>query len=343
MLISTVKNGDSKLSEEAEDKKKALINLEHVNLLGPKSDEAVAGVIAALFGKPAHEAGDFVGDYIGKFSDEMRARRILNRNRILAETADILERRGVEMDEVALIDASDADVVLQTIASVTSPDLQGMWASLLANSLDPATGATMTRTFTGILDQLGPTEAAFLKGLREIEEADRIVQEFWHKRFSEGQALSAERLMQWDEEPQQPTKSESDTVLAMWANIREFVSSRKLFEGPLVVGATDNLSRLGLIKVDVQFQPGINFARPDLDLRGLAEQVDQIQNLLEALDNRMKAGNSAVVEEPTVAFQEAQTTLFGTDTQFTRVRSNFALTRFGGQLLDVCGEGASCR
>lgn len=129
---------------------------------------------SAKTGRVMVEAGSDLAKFMGRalgtvpedavglaFGDYLKELRIRNVDLLARNTEEILRRRGVEdpkpIEPKALIPALEA-------ASETSDEtLQGMWANLLANAMDPNTDTSLERVFSDTLNQFEPIDALMLQ------------------------------------------------------------------------------------------------------------------------------------------------------------------------------------
>ncbi len=125
---------------------------------------------SAKMGRALVEAGSDLARFLGKAlgtvpedtvgllgGDYLHDLRIRNLDRISRKTEEVLRDRGVEDPEPigpkALLPAQEA------ASEETDGKLQGMWANLLANAMDPNSDTALLRVFTETLKQFEPIDA----------------------------------------------------------------------------------------------------------------------------------------------------------------------------------------
>ncbi len=322
------------MSGSDDSNRKSIINIENANVLGPKADAAIAGLLTKLLGRPAEEAGHLMADVVGKYRDDAMARRAENRRSILAEAAAELESRELGPKGVDTIDLNDADYVLQEISSIGNPDLQSMWAGLIANSLDPAENVTASRSNTALLTQIGPAEAAVLLAMFEQESLLQRRKPYGlkvqEKLNTQGVKLSPTELRDhiW-----------KDVLLVQKDELSElvaFIESRGLNDTRVTHSAVSHLRRLGLIRIPKPLASPPKIAR---SLVGSNER--QILTHIESLskhvwNNQVQSNISAPV--PEVIFEmHRQGRHLGLDPEMiTEISCALELTPEGEALVSAC-------
>jgi hypothetical protein len=125
------------------------------------------GFLRAVCGEPAKALGGLIADKINK-------RRHANLIKICVEAKRALADAGVSPKEVPLNVIHPA---LEAASLEEEPDLQGLWANLLANAADPRQANPVAPSFPHLLKELGVREVKFLDELYRISaEAVRLRQ-----------------------------------------------------------------------------------------------------------------------------------------------------------------------
>src|ERR1039457_4378878 len=116
-----------------------------------------------VYGEPAKALG-------GLFADKINRRRHANLIKITVEAKRKLAEAGVSPNEVPL---SIIHPALEAASLEDNPDLQAMWASLIANAADPRFDNAVEPSFVSILRELIPRQAIFLDSFYEFTESAR--------------------------------------------------------------------------------------------------------------------------------------------------------------------------
>jgi len=112
--------------------------------------------LKVVLGEPAKSLG-------GLFSDQINARRHANLIKITVAAKRRLDDGGISANEVPL---KIIHPLLEGACLEESPDLQDMWAALLAGAATKGEDAFYAG-FIHVLKQISPEEARFLKALRK--------------------------------------------------------------------------------------------------------------------------------------------------------------------------------
>ena len=150
-----------------------------VSVPGEALDRAAAQVIEKTIGATADgvisTAGNIAGGLLGDAIRDWRNRRLFDR---AAETAEMLKRRGVDLEKVKTLPMGEVYALFDGATKEDDPGLASMWSALLANALDPAMDITVSKDIVGVLQQLTPKDAAVLEFIRYYHEreAQRRVQ-----------------------------------------------------------------------------------------------------------------------------------------------------------------------
>jgi len=111
--------------------------------------------LKAVLGEPANALGGLIGDWINQ-------RRHANLINITVEAKRRLAKAGVSPKEVPLKIIHPA---IEAASLEDEPDLQNLWANLLANAADPTSTLNISAIFPDILRQLSRVEARYLDRL----------------------------------------------------------------------------------------------------------------------------------------------------------------------------------
>ncbi len=151
--------------------------------MGDESDPitAVAKAVeeTAKTGRALVEAGSDLASFVGKAlgtvpedtvgllgGDYLHDLRIRNLDKIARKTEEILRERGVEDPEPigpkALLPA------LEAASEEIDETMQDMWATLLANAMDPGRDVSLQRVFIDSLKQFEPIDARILSAYLEV-------------------------------------------------------------------------------------------------------------------------------------------------------------------------------
>ena len=116
--------------------------------------QAGGAYLARLLGTVLEDAVGLVG------GDLLRQYRIRNWHRISQKTFDKLDQRGVE--QVEPLSAKVIVPLLEAASNESDETLQDMWASLLANAMDPDRDVSLQRVYIDTLKQFEPIDVRIL-------------------------------------------------------------------------------------------------------------------------------------------------------------------------------------
>ncbi len=145
----------------------------------PITAVAKAAEETAKTGRALVEAGSDLARFVGKAlgtvpedtvgllgGDHLRELRIRNLDKTSRKTEELLRERGVEDPEPigpkALLPA------LEAASEEIDETLQDMWATLLANAMDPDRDVSLQRIFIDALKQFEPIDARILSAYLEV-------------------------------------------------------------------------------------------------------------------------------------------------------------------------------
>jgi hypothetical protein len=112
--------------------------------------------LTAILGEPLKAVG-------GLFADQVNARRHSNLIKVVVNAKQQLSQAGVSPKEVPL---SIIHPAIEAASLAEDPDMQALWANLLAHAADPRQGGTsVLPSFSGILKDLVSRDAKFLAAL----------------------------------------------------------------------------------------------------------------------------------------------------------------------------------
>ena len=128
---------------------------------------------SAKLGQTVIEAGSDLAKYAGRvlgtvpedlvglaIGDRLRIKRVENATRIMREAEARLETRGVERREE--INTKLIAPLLEAVSEESDETLQGLWAQLLANAMDPSSDVSLQRVLIDTLRQFEPIDAVVL-------------------------------------------------------------------------------------------------------------------------------------------------------------------------------------
>lgn len=118
--------------------------------------------LGSLFGDAAYELAKMMGESV-------RLWRLKNLMRISVEVRRISEERGIPVEQLRALPMPEALRVAEAASLEDEPELQAMWAGLIATATAPGECGSINRAFIGVLASLSPADAAMLNYLRSIE------------------------------------------------------------------------------------------------------------------------------------------------------------------------------
>jgi hypothetical protein len=137
------------------------------NDLIPISDEQAKLGVKAL--EVLQDVGGFLRQAVGTLPEDMvgvlggdwfRYRRALNFVEFTKRVQENLRKAGVTNPQP--VSLSLAEPIFKAAAQESRPELQGLWARLMANAMDPKRATIVRQEFIGTLRQLNPLDALVL-------------------------------------------------------------------------------------------------------------------------------------------------------------------------------------
>jgi Abortive infection alpha len=125
--------------------------------LAEASKENSQSFLKAVLHEPAQELGALLGDKI-------RERRHANLIKTTSRAQERLKEAGLTAKEVPL---SIIHPALESASVEEDPDLQEIWANMLANAANPESPDAVAPSFPAILKELRPVDVKFLATLHE--------------------------------------------------------------------------------------------------------------------------------------------------------------------------------
>lgn len=122
-----------------------------LEILGAVAPQAKRGLSVAI--------GDIFGGLIGDRIHYWRRRNLVD---LLEVTAKHIREKGVDLANARVLPEGELYAIFNGASKADQPDVQRMWASLLASSLDPNGDHSETRKFAATLEQLNGSEARML-------------------------------------------------------------------------------------------------------------------------------------------------------------------------------------
>lgn len=140
-----------------------------INLPGKNLDAAASKILEATLGKTADGLGDTIttvwGGLIGDRLNEWRTRNLVSS---LEKTAKILDAKGINLADCCALPNGEMYSIFEGASKQDDPDLQKLWASLLANSMNP-NGTEFRNELTSTLENLEPADARFFTFIAKVE------------------------------------------------------------------------------------------------------------------------------------------------------------------------------
>lgn len=118
--------------------------------------------LGTLFGDAAQEMAKLLGDNV-------RLWRFKNLLRIADEVSSIARDRGISRDQLKALPLGDALRVADAASQEDQPELQLLWARLIANATADPDKVGIQRAFVELLRTMSPAEAALLDLLWAIQ------------------------------------------------------------------------------------------------------------------------------------------------------------------------------
>lgn len=118
--------------------------------------------LGAIFGDAAAEVANI-------FSDTVKLWRFKNLLRIRDEVNEIAAQRGLTQDQLKALPLGDSLRVADAAANEDQPEIQALWARLIANVVTGAS-SSIERAFIDLLKSLSPGEAALLDLLWQYQD-----------------------------------------------------------------------------------------------------------------------------------------------------------------------------
>lgn len=139
----------------------AIVSAENVNINVPGEaiDKKSAELLGKAMGFAAEETGGLLGDFVGMFGDSMRARRQVNRVKILQRTQQELDTLGVAFDDIKTISPGEVERVMIAGSDADDEILQTMWAKLLASALTPNSSSNISPAISSTLAEMDGWDA----------------------------------------------------------------------------------------------------------------------------------------------------------------------------------------
>jgi hypothetical protein len=201
-LKAIVKAGGEVISElakaEQEQQRTYQIGLELVRRAGT--------FLGGVFGPASQELGQM-------FSDQMKFWRFKNAVRILEETQSIVDERGLKPEQLKAMGFGEGVLLLEAASMEEQETVQGLWARLMANAVDPKSSIRVEKIYIELLKSLSSREVIFLELLERIEQErgaaqltiDKVhefrakmglvAEEKWRRFPAEERAMSIQNLM----------------------------------------------------------------------------------------------------------------------------------------------------
>ena len=137
---------------------------QEVAKLGGKAVDLVSrssGFLYNILGRPLE---DLVGT---KIADPLKAKRLENQIVLVQETIKRLAARGITDEMIAKVSPSLIEPLLEAAGGESRPELQDLWARLLANALDPSREQDLRIEFIETLKLFHPRDAFILLAMSD--------------------------------------------------------------------------------------------------------------------------------------------------------------------------------
>jgi hypothetical protein len=119
------------------------------------------------------DAGKPVADAYGLIiGDRVEALRERNLDALTRRTKEILKKR--DLAEAAPVAENIAIPILEAAQGDPRPEMQELWATLLANAMDPSRRDEVRQEFISVLKLLHPTDAVVLKRMHDTYLGDFV-------------------------------------------------------------------------------------------------------------------------------------------------------------------------
>jgi len=150
--------------KEEDQKEQALINVP-----GDKLDEAASEILKGSLGRAVDGFsgtistvwGGLIGDRLG----EWRTRNLISS---LQKTHQLMKEKGIDTKNCRPLPNGELYTIFEGASKQDNPDLQKIWASLLANSLNPK-GKQFRKEYARIIGELEPLDARFFTFVVKVE------------------------------------------------------------------------------------------------------------------------------------------------------------------------------
>lgn len=106
--------------------------------------------------------GDLVEDGVGIVADKVKYYRKVRAIDLAVKTEAILEARGIKEDTKS-VPPKIAVPLIENATLEDNDELHDLWATLLANAMDPSSPDEVVATYISILKELRPIDVAILK------------------------------------------------------------------------------------------------------------------------------------------------------------------------------------
>jgi hypothetical protein len=165
------------------DDSKAVIEVakgvQEASKFGGKVTDAVTSVGSFL----NRLAGQPLEDVVGMaLTDPIRAARVLSLDWYARRVDEILQRRNIR-DKTKPVSPSIVGPILDAAQDETREELRELWATLLANAMDPSRDQSFRLEFIDTLRRMNPLDAVILKKLKETPNINDQY-DFFSKAFS---------------------------------------------------------------------------------------------------------------------------------------------------------------
>lgn len=133
--------------------------------------------------------GSLVTDGVGIIADMVKYMRIEQAVRLAEKTEKLLADRGV--DQTVSVEPKIAIPLIESATLETDDGLHSIWASLLANAMDPNSREKVTRSHVSVLREMSPLDVSFLNQMVSEKEVGHSGQELSEINFDKKKLAAA--------------------------------------------------------------------------------------------------------------------------------------------------------
>lgn len=137
-----------------------------LNVPGEEIDKAAADVLRSAIGRTADGLVDFSTNiFSGLIGDRVREWRVRNLVSGAKRTADFLREKGIDPSNADALPMGDLYRLFSAVSEEDDPDLQDLWARLIACKMDPSGEDIAARPYADLIKRLTPYDAITLSAI----------------------------------------------------------------------------------------------------------------------------------------------------------------------------------